>query len=628
MLRHLLFSLLLLGTLSLAAQEAPSLSTTSDEVIVTGARYARPQSESPEHVTVIDSTEITRAPNLSQLLNEQAGIVVNGAYSNYGKDRSVFLRNGANQYTLILIDGQPLIDPSSLGGAVDLRLLSLDGIERIEILRGASSLLYGSDAVAGVINLITKQETDGGPHVSLRAAAERYGTFEGRAGLSGGSAKLGYRLGADYFRTDGISEAVPPAGSAAEYNRDGADRQTYTGSLTYRPTEELTLRPSLRRAVFTGDYDAGAFQDGDNSYTNDLWLPGLSVDYEKNDVHVGGRYTFAATDRTFDDGQYGESVYRGRAQQGDAYVNLRPSEALAVTLGGQLRHERLADGDDDTEDLTATSLSPYVQANLNVAEKLLVESGVRYTHHSNFGGQVNASGAVGFRHTPVLSTRLSVASAYQSPTLDQLGGPFGANPDLQPQVSTSWGGGAQVQCPDNGFGATLTVFQRNIRDLVTYDYALGYQNQDELRDRGVELEAGGPLGSRLRLSGNATYVKGRLSTTDDAGEPTEQTEFYRRPRLTGHLGLTYQADSPFTARLSATYTGERPDVYFDENFAAVPTALDPFLIVNAYAEYRFLPARTLTVFGEVRNLTDTRFTEVTGYGTLGVTPRIGVAWNY
>ena len=155
MIQHLGLLTLLFCSSLLFTQEAPPVTTTGEEVIVTGARYARTAAESPQQVTVIDSATIARSVDLGQLLNEQAGIVVNGAYSNPGKDRSIFLRNGANQYTLILIDGQPLVDPSSLGGAVDLRLLSLDGLQRIEILRGARSLLYGSDAVAGVINLIT-----------------------------------------------------------------------------------------------------------------------------------------------------------------------------------------------------------------------------------------------------------------------------------------------------------------------------------------------------------------------------------------------------------------------------------------------------------------------------------------
>ncbi|PPK85451.1 vitamin B12 transporter [Neolewinella xylanilytica] len=636
MYRQSLYLILSFYATALFGQATPPLETTTEEVVVTGSRFPRLAADGPEHVTVIDSATIARSTSLAELLNEQAGIVVNGAYSNFGKDRSLFLRNGANQYTLILVDGQPLIDPSSLGGAVDLRLLSLEGLDRIEILRGARSLLYGSDAVAGVINLVTSGPTGDRSSgkgtrpdpftLHLRAAAQRYGTLEGNAGISGRTEKLDYRVSYDHFRTDGISEATPPEGVKDTFNRDGAQRQTLLASLTYRPTERWSIRPSLRRASFDGDYDAGSFQDAANRYTNDLWLPSVAIDYRTPTLSAGARYNYAATDRVFNDA-FGESAYRGRAQQGDVFLNLLPSETLALTLGVQLRREALEDQVDSTENLTATNASPYAQLNLNLLERVLVEAGARYNFHSDFGGQANGSLAVGYRHTESLKSRISVATAFQSPTLDQLGGPFGANPDLAPQVSTSLEAGLEFARPGGPYRASLSVFQRTIEQIIIYG-AEGYANQDELRDRGVELEARSRLDRHFTVNGNFTFVQGRLSSPDGQGGTTESREFYRRPRVTGLLGLTFRAEKPFTARLTAAYTGERPDVYFDAGFNRFTTELDPYVLVNVYAEYKLLKQQNLTLFGEVRNLTDTDFTEVTGFSTLGITPRVGVAWTY
>jgi vitamin B12 transporter len=623
---RLLLPLLLLPLTPLLPQEAPALSTTTEEIIVTAGKFPVAAAESPQRVTVIDSATIARSTDLGQLLNEQAGIVVNGAYSNFGKDRSIFLRNAANQYTLILIDGQPLVDPSSLGGAVDLRLLSLEGLQRIEILRGGRSLLYGSDAVAGVINLVTtgeKQKID--PfRLHLRAAAQRYATFEGRIGISGSTEKFDYRLGYDYFTTDGISEAREPVGSSANFARDGADRRTLTAGLTYRPSSRLTIRPALRRATFNGDYDGGSFQDADNSYSNQLWLPSLAVDYRHDALSLGGTYNYAITDRVFDDAAFGESAFLGRAQQGDIFGAYRFSERLSLTGGVQLRHERL----EMIDELTATNVAPYLLLNARLAEVVLAEAGLRYNRHSVFGGQPNWSVAMGTALRSGWTLRLSAATAFQSPTLDQLGGPFGANPELEPQVSTSVGAGTQVQSESGNLRAGLTLFQRHIEELITFDFTAGYQNQNELRDRGVEVEASARLSDRFLINGNVTYVKGRLTEADGMGGTTETDDFFRRPRTTGFLGLTYTATTPFTARLTAAYTGERPDVFFNADFERFETLLDPYLIVNAYAEYQFCPDRSLTVFGEVRNLTNTDFTEVTGFGVLGITPRLGVLWTH
>jgi vitamin B12 transporter len=612
----------------LLSQEAPALTTTTEEIIVTGSKFPVAAAESPQQVTVIDSATVARSSDIGQLLNEQAGIVINGAYSNPGKDRSIFLRNGANQYTLILVDGQPLVDPSSLGGAVDLRLLSLDGIERIEILRGARSLLYGSDAVAGVINLITHRGREDGnsssePTIHLRAAAQRYGTFDGGVGIRHRSQKLDLDARYDHFRTNGISEAREPAGSTEEFERDGAARRSLHLGATYRPNARLSIRPAVRRARFRGEYDGGSFQDADNRYTNELWLPSLAVDYRRDALSLGGIYNYAITDRVFDDATFGRSDFLGRAQQGDIFGAYRFSEAFMATAGVQVRYERL-----ENTELEATNTAPYLLLNGRLAERFLVEAGLRYNDHSAFGGQLNYSLSVGTDVLPGWSVGGFVATAFQSPTLDQLGGPFGANPELQPQVSTSYEARTQVQSKSGTYRVGLTVFQREIRELITFDFTLGYQNQDELRDRGVEVEASVRLSDRFSVNGNATYVRGRLTQGDGAGGTTQTEDFFRRPRTTGFLGLTYTANSPFTARLTANYTGERPDVFFDAAFERFETQLDPYLIVNAYAEYRFLKRQHLTVFADVRNLTDTDFTEVTGFGVLGVTPRVGVNWAF
>lgn len=624
MLKYLFSYLFLAHTVH--AQEAPALSTTSPEVVVTGSKFPRLAAESAQNITVIDSATIARSVDIGQLLNDQAGIVVNGAYSNPGKDKSIFLRNGANQYTLILVDGQPLIDPSSLGGAVDIRLLSLDGIQRIEILRGARSVLYGSDAVAGVINLIT---TGGGTApdpftLHLRAAAQRYNTYEGSVNISGRTKKLDYRIGYDRFTTQGLSEARAPDSSQVEFAKDGAERQTFTASVAYRPNERWTIRPALRRALFAGDYDGGSFLDADNNYNNKLWLPSLAIDYRKENISFGARYNYVSTDRVFNS-SFGEDSFIGRAQQGDVYATYRVNERIDFSAGTQLRKERLKRDGLDLDDLSANNISPYVQLNWRLAKTAVAEAGYRYNDHSAFGGQGNFSLALATGLGGKWSGRISYGSAFQSPTLDQLGGPFGANPELQPQLSTSLELGVQLMDKDRKYHFGVTGFQRNIEDLIVYDFVAGYVNRDRLRDRGVEIEAAAPLNDRLGLNANLTYVRGRLSSTDPQGGTVETEEFFRRPRATAFLGITYSAKSSFLARLSGSYTGERPDVFFDASFSRFETRLDAYLMVNAYAEYRLGKARRVTLFAEVKNLTNTNFVEVTGFSTIGVLPRLGAA---
>jgi vitamin B12 transporter len=155
--RLLTLSALLAG---MYAQAQDSTGTKAlDQVVVTATKYPIKLSETGKVVTIVTREQMARSSgkSLAQVLTEQTGIIVNGANSNPGKDKSVFLRGASNDYTLLLLDGVPVNDPSGAGGAFDLRLLPVEQIDHIEILKGSQSTLYGSDAVAGVINIITKK---------------------------------------------------------------------------------------------------------------------------------------------------------------------------------------------------------------------------------------------------------------------------------------------------------------------------------------------------------------------------------------------------------------------------------------------------------------------------------------
>ena len=141
----------------------------------------------------------------------------------------------------------------------------------------------------------------------------------------------------------------------------------------------------------------------------------------------------------------------------------------------------------------------------------------------------------------------------------------------------------------------------------------------------MELTGFVGLGEQWRFDGGLTYVKGTLTAADGMGGTTETDEFFRRPRTTATAGLTFAARAPFLARLTGQYTGERPDVWFDPAFNRIETELEPYLLLNLYAEYRLLREENLKLFLDVRNLTDTDFVEVTGFSVQEITVRGGAA---
>src|SRR3954454_1030686 len=193
-----------------------------NEVVVTATKGPKKLSETGKVVTIITKEQIEKSggKDFAQLLNEQTGITVNGAISNPGKDKLLFLRGATDKYTLILLDGIPLTEPAGVGGSFDLRLLSLDNIERIEILKGSQSTLYGSNAVAGVINIISKKAETKQPQLKGVATYGSFNTFKGNANISQKTKVLEYDVNYVYYNTDGISEAKDTTGKAG-FDKDG-----------------------------------------------------------------------------------------------------------------------------------------------------------------------------------------------------------------------------------------------------------------------------------------------------------------------------------------------------------------------------------------------------------------------
>ena len=273
------------------------------------------------------------AKTLGQLLNEQAGLSVNGALNDAGTNQSIYLRGASSGRTLILIDGIPVYDPSISDNSFDINLIPVDNIERIEICKGAqSSTLYGSDAIAGVINIITtKSDIQKVFNAKATLAGGNYGTIRGNVQMYGKVANdLFYNFRYSKYKTDGFLTSYDSSGKKDNFDNDGYNGDALAGSLAWNATKQLTLKGFVQYNHYKNDLDGGAFTDA-HDYTNtskNLMLGGGTV-YKIGGTTITGNYQYSTFDRQLlEDSTYGQYYYNDKYFGKTQYIELFASSKL------------------------------------------------------------------------------------------------------------------------------------------------------------------------------------------------------------------------------------------------------------------------------------------------------------
>ncbi|HEY9301277.1 MAG TPA: TonB-dependent receptor, partial [Phormidium sp.] len=361
-------------------------------MVVTATKYAKSTSETGKVLTIITSQQLSQSggKDLSQVLQAQAGIVVNGATSNPGKDKSLFLRGAGGEYTLILLDGVPVTDPSGFGGVFDLRLLPIDDIQRIEILKGSQSTLYGSNAVAGVINIITKKGGDKPFGVSGLLSGGSYQTGKAQLGVNGHINKVDYTAAYTYLTTKGISEARENIASD-DFDKDGLTQQAFNINTGIQASDKLLIRPFIRYSQFEGKYDAGAYTDDkEATYTANLLNSGVSAEYELSKGAINFQYAFDQTNRKYTNA-FGETEFKGLFHHGELFANYRINKYLEVLTGINLQQLRMPDTTTTIKNPEVQMISPFASLFIQPIQGFSLELGGRYNHHSRYGSNYTYS---------------------------------------------------------------------------------------------------------------------------------------------------------------------------------------------------------------------------------------------
>ena len=612
--------------------QSDSSAKSLEEVIVTANRLQQKQTQTGKVITVIgrDVLEKSAGRSVSQVLNTQAGITINGALNNLGTVQTTYMRGANSGRTLVLIDGIPVSDPSQINNEFDLNLLLVNDVERIEIARGAQSTLYGSDAVAGVINIITNKANVTKPlNVKATAVAGSFNTYRGNVQLYGNANKWNYSVRSATISSKGFSTARDTAGNKG-FDKDGFLGFTNSASVEYKASEQLQLRSFVQYNQYKTSVDEGGFRD-DRDFTqrSRTLNTGAGFRFQNKAVTVAGNYMYSESYRNFLNdsthapgfSKYAQDDYAGKNQFVELFASIQLGKGFTLLQGADYRFNSF-----NSQFLSISSFGPFrsnfrdtsisqqsMYASLlynGINEKLNVELGGRLNVHSQYGTNYTYT----FNPSYAISNQLrvfgSVATGFKAPSLYQLFSSAG-NPDLKAEKSINYEIGLQHTV--NKIRQRLVYFYREIETGLDFDYiSFVYYNIPNQVVRGIEYEVSVTPVRNLSITGNYTYLNGndfvqsRITTAD-----TAYSYLLRRPKHHINLNIGYQFSNGIYVALQGKYLSNRFDV---GGYRKADVQLNDYFIAGAYAEYQW--KKHVRFFADAQNIGNTRFTDLHGFNSM------------
>jgi len=632
---------LVLASTTVTAQERePDMSGIMDEQIVTGSHVPLQRRQIGSAVTVLDTDFLKDAqlPYAAEALRHVPGVAISRT-GGFGGLTQLRLRGAEGNHVLVLIDGVEVAPAGS--GEVDLSSLLTADVERIEVLRGPQSGIYGSNAMAGVVQIFTRSNGPSGLTASFEGGS--FGTYQatGSGRISGERGFL--TLNGAYRESDGFS--ISPTGT----EKDGDENLTLGGQGRLELTDTLRLDASIRYVDKDSDSDDQDFSGGpmqglvidSDSYTNTTDLSG----------HVGG--TLSLMDDKWVTNAYGNFTdNKSLGYSGSQYGSKSSRQEFGLTSSyrfetGQIAHTLVGFIDHERESYRNTF--PYDPSQIPTQKRELLGIGAEY--HIDLMQGLYLSGAV--RHDDndnfenATTYRLSAAymvdatgsrlhasygTGVTNPTFtEQFGyspGQYVGNTALTPEKADSWDLGIEQQLVEDRLIVDVTYFHSTLKDEIVSGFNNDLMLPTSVNDagrskrKGIEVSLTARPVEGLQINGAYSYV----DSTDPDG-----TREVRRPTSTASLDISYAFPGDrLTLYLGGIYNGKQLDNdyrnYFINGFMAEKTALGSYTVVNASANYRVTD--WLEVFGRVENMTDEDYQEVLGYATPGISGFAGIRVRY
>lgn len=606
-----------------AQNEAPSDSTLPG-VVVSATRLPTPASEVASSVTVITADEIAQkqTPTLPDILADVPGLNVVQT-GGPGGVANVYIRGSNTNQVKVLIDGIDVSDPSSVDGSFDFAHVLTSDIERIEVLRGPQSGLYGGDAIGGVINIITKSGS--GP-LKLTSSVEggSFDTLNETAGASGSQGRLSYVFNFAHFDT-GATPVTPPnlVPPGIPYNDDSYENETGTTKLGLKVTDNFDLGFVARYVDYTLRTqntvpeplpdDTGSRQLFTRTTAHLVSFDGLL------DETFGVGYT--DYHNTFLDPNFGSAealppnpdYFSGDRLKFDWQGNIRVAVGEVVTLGAEHELDRVAANAAAPPALAAQYANDagYAQLQSSFGAQFFNTVSARYDDNSQFGGRATYREAPAYLITAT-GTKLkgSVGTGYNPPSLTELfenfpGFDFFANPKLLPETSFGFDLGFEQALLAKRMTFGATYFHNDIKNLIDINSTgTSYANIGEATTYGVESFVSYKPWDPLTLRADYTYTM----ATDDI----QHTELLRRPKNKASLDAGWQATANLSFSATVLYVGPWVDVYRDGTPGASGAG---HTLVNLAGSYDL--GHGVTTFARIDNMLDRHYQEPVGFDRPG-----------
>ena len=635
-----LLATLLTGS-SVFAQKDTQQTKILDEVVVTANKLEQKQSSTGKVITVITKEQIAKSngKTVAQLLNDQAGITINGALNNAGNVQTVYMRGASAGRTLILMDGIPLNDPSTITTDFDLNLFSINDVERIEVCKGAQSTLYGSDAIAGVINIITvKKDVQKAINIKATLSQGNLGTSRNNVQVYGKKEKLTYTARFARLATNGFSSAYDSTGKK-NFDNDKYDGTVSNAQLLYQVLPTLSLKTFAMYSQYKAGIDAGVFADDkDYNINNTSFITGSGFVYKEGGFTLNGNYQYNELKRNYLNDSldktstiYENNTYFGKSQFVELYAGIHIAEGFTLLAGADYRYNSynqhyfsvssFGPYSSEFRDTSLNQKALYASMIYNSADKKLnIELGGRYNDHSRYGSNSTYTFNPSYAFNQTIRVFASVSSGFKAPSLYQLS----INDQLDAEKSVNYEGG--ISLSGKNINTRFVYFNRKINNGIDYNYiTFKYFNYVKQVVNGLEWELSIKPVDHINITANYTFLSSEEITQNRI--TTKDTISYdyllRRPKHSANLTATVDPVKGLSVSVSGKYVSKRYDV---GGYKKADVSLDGYFIMGAYADYTL--NEHLKFFADAQNLSAKKFFDVRGFNSIPFIFNTGVTFNW